>query len=92
LAARARRAGAKIRRYQQDGPRRHRGGARSAEISTRSGKRKRPRRNIDLHIHSLWYWAQPESECEDAAAWIVTPELRRVLAEVLPERPDLARR
>ena len=56
------------------------------------GTLERLRRNVDLHIHSLWYWAQPESECEGAEAWIVTPDLRRVLAEALSERPDLARR
>ena len=36
-------------------------------------------RRIALHIHSVWYWADLENDCEDET-WRVAPTLRGLLA------------
>ncbi|MDC8011692.1 hypothetical protein [Tahibacter soli] len=52
----------------------------------------RIRRDVDLHIYSLWYWADPDGESKSTGEWIVTPDLRKMMAEVLSTRTDLGER
>ncbi len=48
------------------------------------------RRDVDLHIYSLWYWADPDNATDDS--WIVAPDLRKLMVDILSTRPDLGQR
>ncbi|MEM9542606.1 MAG: hypothetical protein AAGA60_24325 [Cyanobacteria bacterium P01_E01_bin.42] len=37
--------------------------------------------NINLHIHTVWYWADPENESDENDLWVVTPFFRKILAK-----------
>ena len=37
-------------------------------------------RNIELHLYSVWYWANTDSELENDG-WAVTPFLRKLLSK-----------